>query len=188
MPNSNIYMQMYRKVFFDKGKNKVKGWLLNKKINPSEIDDLVGLMEKVFWENVSKYFHDKIPFEKWIWIKFNQALLNYFYRKTKVYKFSMVQNYDDVLENSDSSNYLYDIGNLSIHEFSQIAIDNDFEKICENLSDLESFIARVKYYNGWNNKEVYNYFRDFGISKKEYLHSCKVIENIFLKYVKGEFH
>lgn len=180
-------LKIYNQVFYDGDTNKVKRWLYKRGVKENEIDDLLSKMNIAFFKTIYKYEYDKINFEKYIWIKFKQVLLNHFHRKKEVKKISNILSLEDYHDEDEDlikmEGKSYSIGYISE---SDELLRKDFDNIVSNMTDVQALICKLRFYNKWSEKEVVNHLRDIGIPKREYLREVRTIKSIINKYFIGE--
>jgi len=181
--NRKYLLEIYHKIFFDGKKPKLKMWLINNGIRNNDIEDMEQLMAITFVVNLYKYNYSKIPFEKWIWVKFKQCLENYRFQKKYIKKNSNIISLTDIIEdNNDEFLRKLDIGYINEDDM----VDYDFNKIISAMNNIQSFISKCKFYNGWSNKEIRNYLNGKGISDKQFDEELKNVINVFNSYLNGK--
>lgn len=163
--NLSVYNKIYKDIFFDKkGNAKLRLWLLKMGVKRSELDNLESIMSITFVECMNSYRHGKISFEKYVWTKFKFSLYNYFYRKNKVKK---IANEVDLEDYADRL--------VCVQEHESI----DFDFIVQHMTDLQSLISKLKYYNDCNDYEIMELCN---ISKESYDDECLKIRNKIKEY------
>lgn len=167
--DNEVYGKIYKQVFFDnKNNNKVRKWLIKKGVSFNEVDDVYGIMVLVFANAILSYKHDKIYFEKYVWVKFGHRLNNYFSDK------NLLKNSNILIEENNSvQNYTL----LPSEDF-------DIDLFIESLDSIKSLIAKCHLYYGWTKNEIVDF-----ISHLEYFDYEKEIDIIKIyvdKYLKGE--
>jgi hypothetical protein len=187
--DSNSFLDIYQKIFFDKYKRpKVRLWLRKSGVNNNEIDDVESMMIITLIIGIDKYNHDKIPFEKWIWEKFRFTLNNYYFSKKHIKKYSNMIHMIDVYHFDDDKieyegkviDIGYVAGNDSLLEF-------DFDIIVSKMNFIQQFICRCRFYNNWSIKEIKNYMMSvYNVGDKQFNSELKKAAEIFKLYFLGK--
>ena len=175
-----LFKEIYKTVFYDGSKPKVRMWLKNRGVPYKNLDDMESEMIKVFVENIFKYHHGRIDFERWIWTKFEQALLNSFYRNTYIKKIANLYLADDLIE-ENQNNIISGISYI----FDDIEVDLNNILVC--LNNVQCYIFNCKYYNNWNDSEIKIYVEKiFNISPDIYEYEYSEMKKKIYKYIRGE--
>jgi len=153
--DDEVYLnELYRKIFFDKNNNPiVRRWLVKNGVHYNALDDLVSDMVELFLITVHKYNNDKIPFEKYMWTRFYQFLMNYKNNlNLKKNDIKINLNYDNMTNNNDEERtYNFDIGYVTDYDY-----DLDLDIITKNLNHIQSYIFKCKL-GSMSDEEIYNY-------------------------------
>lgn len=182
--DQTVCTKIFNIVFYDKGKSKLRMWLVKKGINFNDIDDVEAIMYLVFLHTVNIYNNDKINFEKYVWVKFQQALNNFFFSKNHIKKNSMSVSLDEIIDNS-STGIVYNSGGKNYYEMNDIGLD--FENIVSNMTADESFICKCKYFSDWTDSQIIEYINTFkNMTTDEYDLVMRSIRDVFTRYIRGE--
>lgn len=172
---------LFRKIFFDKGKNKVKMWLVKCNVSFNQLDEVESNMHLVFVNCLRTYNHDKIPFEKYCWTAFRQELLNFF--TSKKYKKNGNVSFEDLVKKNGDGDY--DTSELDVHlgVISDNVYELDFETVFMEMDQLSSFICRCIYYSDMDKQDVIEYL---GISRNKFNQEVLKIRKVFSKYLQEQ--
>lgn len=185
--NDRLCLKVYNKVFYDGSVNKVKRWLYKKGVREYEIDELESQMNVAFFKTLYVYDYDKIDFEKFVWIKFKQVLINHYHRKREVKKIANIISFEGYYDEDDELMKIDDkkisIGYISENDN---LLKSDFDNIVSDMTDIQALICKLRFYNKWTEKEVINHLKDIGVPKREYLREMNTIKLIIKKYFIGE--
>lgn len=141
--DNNVLSEIYKEVFFDGNKPKLRMWLVKKGISFCELDDVETEMKLSFLSGINKYEHDKIEFEKYIWTKFQHTLLNYYQSK------KLKKNSAQLLSDA-SDEVVFNIGYIPEKKYYK----DDFEYLFTLMTRHEATICRLIYYNGWSKNQI----------------------------------
>jgi len=167
--NELMLSLIYNKVFYDGKKPKLRMWLIKKGVSFSELGDVETKMKLIFLESLSKYTHDKIDFERYVWTRFSHHLLCYFQSKTL--QKNSVSTFSDV-----GDEVIVNIG--FIPETSYVV--DDFELVFTKMTQIQATICRFIYYNDWNKYQISRHLR---ITLKEYNGHLGGIRKIMKEYL-----
>ena len=171
--------KIYREIFFDGSRPKVKMWLVKKGVHYNELDEVFSKMNLSFMLNLHRYKHDKIEFEKYIWTCFNQELLNHFHSK-KLKKNSTTIGVDDVVESklNDSEILEYEV-NIGFVPAPEINTYDEYENFFLTLTQSQALICRMVYYSDYSKSEICEYL---GIKKSKLKEEMENIRIAHEKY------
>ena len=172
---------MYEIIFYDsKGSPKLKKWLVKKGVKYNKLNELTSIMIEVFMKSLEKYKHDKIDFEKYVWVRFGHALNNYFYRYNHIKKIINEVSLDELNEREGCNVEFYIIDNDMI---TNIDFNIDIDLMIKNFNNIQSFIFKCKYYNSWNDLEVQNW-SDVLYPNEDYYKELGYVKSIIDLYIK----
>ena len=170
--------EIYKKIFYDGNKPKLRMWLVKKGVNFNELDVVESNMNLVFMLNLNKYQHDKIPFERYIWTCFNQELLNYFQSK-KLKKNNNIGFGDLGVKSDDGDGVDYEVNLGFIEADTTFELESDMETLLHTLPQLQATIVRMLYYTGWEKDDVCEYLQ---ISREKFNKEIKSAKTAFYNY------
>ena len=185
--NVDDFLYIYQTVFFDSKKRpKLRLWLKKHGVKREDIEDVENALVITLAVGIDKYNHDKVPFEKWIWEKFRFCLGSYFQSK-KLKKYSNIITLSDVYSSEDDKmeydGKTVDIGYVTDEK---VMLDMDFEHLVSKMNDIQSFICKCKFHNGWSDKEIRNFLNQKGITDKQYSNELKKVISTFKLYFQGK--
>lgn len=166
-----VLIDIYRKIFFDGNKPKLRMWMIKKGVPYSDLDDLETEMKFAFISELNKYEYTKIDFEKYIWTDFSHILINYFQSK------KLKKNNNLRLE-FVTEKVVVDIGYIEVNKYDK----SDFEILFLGLTRIQATMCRLIYYNDWNKEQIKNFL---GMNKDDWENNLTVIKKNFLEYLSN---
>lgn len=171
----SVLYKVYRQVFYDGNKPKLRMWLINSGIPYDSLGDLETEMKVCFMLGLNKYQHTKINFEKWIWTEFKYTLMNYFQSK-KLLKNSNHTIFTDMVVNSNEDSQFDVESEQGESELTQ----DDLEYYFLQMKCKQATICRLIYYNGW---DKFNIMSQLNMTSQEYDDNMVEIRKIMKVYL-----
>ena len=170
-------VQIFKSIFYDGKKPKLRMWLIKKGVDFQELDDVESVCKLEFMKQLYKYNHDKIAFEKYVWTEFSHILLNHFQSK-KSKKVSLTDSLDEKL-GDDADEYRGNVY-MNLGFIPNPDCESDFETVFNNMTRIQATICRLIYYSELDKNEIIEFLN---IGRDKYVKEVKQIRIKMKQYL-----